>query len=625
MISGVVDLGRDNDARLSRLRGVLRLTSGFQLIIVEAEPGPIRNEVVRRILTWSGRESIGALTLVSLKEEEPLTGQLGGRAGVVVTGLEPPSPIDTSLRDWIEELNWSRDGLPGLVPGPFVLVVSQAIHGELFERAPDFYSWRRHAVHVQVTARELATPLSSSADPYWLDRLDLWLIQPGNIDFWAPAPRSALDLDVSMRLRDKLGMLGVLVQSGDADAASSMLDEIVVLAGSVRDREDRDLVLRHVKLARADVALLRRDYAAAATLLDDVEPSAQIDALALLRGLLHAGLCEWDAAVDQLRGVSTSTGTSGPPLLRARAQECLCQVAFARGAIMLAREELRAFIAIANQHVDRWGIGLLLRLADAIVDIYPDEVAPLLDAALLALDSVRRLDANVMMRCLRAKRAWLLRRAELAQAELERVRRYTTLPFTVGHEDIDRAGITWNAVRSVEVRALFSLCDAGVALVEGGSSAQDIATRLGRACELYRQAAPRRAALAGILLAELWTSRDAAAPAAAAYRAAAADARGAGDVELAITAELGELEAAVESGFDPDNAVDRLRAIVEQLHATGEAQIEGVARLTLGRWLFRRGECDATAAELQRALECFVATTDADRESQVVELLDKPR
>src|SRR5712671_5468408 len=135
MISSVVDLGRDNDARLLRLRTALALGTGFQLVIVEVEPGPIRGEVVRRIQTWSRHEAIGALALVSLDPDATLTAQLGLKSGAIVTGLEPPSPTVAPARDWIAELNWSRDALPRLVPGPLVLIVSQVMHQGLFERA----------------------------------------------------------------------------------------------------------------------------------------------------------------------------------------------------------------------------------------------------------------------------------------------------------------------------------------------------------------------------------------------------------------------------------------------------------------------------------------------------------
>ena len=99
MIAGVINLGRDNDARLVRLRIALALGTGFQLVVVEVEPGPIRKEVVRRIQAWSGHASIAALALVSLKDDAPLAAQLGGTSGAIVTGLEPPSPVEARRRN----------------------------------------------------------------------------------------------------------------------------------------------------------------------------------------------------------------------------------------------------------------------------------------------------------------------------------------------------------------------------------------------------------------------------------------------------------------------------------------------------------------------------------------------
>ncbi|HET7503635.1 MAG TPA: hypothetical protein VFK02_21590 [Kofleriaceae bacterium] len=173
ILAGVVALGHDSDARLVRLRATLALGAGFQLVIVEVEPGPIRAEVIRRVQSWAGHASIGALTVVTLDPARALLPQLEATAGALVVGLEPTDPGAVPARDWVAELNWSRDGLPGIVRGPLVLVVSQRTHRELFERAPDLYSWRRYTAHVTVEAPELARPLVSRRDPYWIEQLEV--------------------------------------------------------------------------------------------------------------------------------------------------------------------------------------------------------------------------------------------------------------------------------------------------------------------------------------------------------------------------------------------------------------------------------------------------------------------
>jgi len=394
MISGVVDLGRDNDARLLRLQTALALGTGFQLVLVEVEPGPIRKEVVRRIQTWSGHPAIGALSLVSLDPAATLAAQLGVKTGAIVTGLEPPSPTEAPVRDWIAELNWSRDALPGLVPGPLILVVSQAMHQELFERASDLYSWRRHTARVSIIARDLALPLTSPGDRYWLEQRERLsgILAEG---VFTSIGRTA----VLFSLAD------VLSELGDERGASGVLDEVVpfpVVSSSPKD-EGENVVFAYYGLGRARCALLRRDFAAAKALLDEVAGGSSLESL--LRGKLHAAEGAWDAAVIDLERAIKFARTVWAPSVLAQVRECLCQVAFARGDIARARQEVEALIEVASAHLDEWGAGMLLRLAEVTVDLYPDEIALLLDALSSAQSSAR-----TEVRRLRAKRAWLLDR-----------------------------------------------------------------------------------------------------------------------------------------------------------------------------------------------------------------------
>ena len=165
MIAGGLELGPANDARLLRLRHQLALGRGFQLVIVEAEPGPIRREVVRRILSWARRPEIGPLVERVLEPGQALEAQLAVDGGAVVSGLERTDPGPDGPRDWVAELNWAREQLPALVHGPMVLVVSQAMHRALFERAPDLYRWRRHAERIAIQDGAIARPLRSPDDP----------------------------------------------------------------------------------------------------------------------------------------------------------------------------------------------------------------------------------------------------------------------------------------------------------------------------------------------------------------------------------------------------------------------------------------------------------------------------
>jgi hypothetical protein len=53
-MADAVDLGAENDERMAQLREALALGEGFQLVIVQVEPGEQREEVLRRLAGWSG-------------------------------------------------------------------------------------------------------------------------------------------------------------------------------------------------------------------------------------------------------------------------------------------------------------------------------------------------------------------------------------------------------------------------------------------------------------------------------------------------------------------------------------------------------------------------------------------
>jgi tetratricopeptide (TPR) repeat protein len=145
-----VDLGAENDDRMARLREALVLGEGFQLVVVQVEPGELREEVLRRLAGWSERNTVPRLELMRLAPgESPVMRLVGSHEGVILVGLEgnPDGKHDVP-RELITELNWSRDRLPVLVRGPLVLVVSQRVQTALFEQAPDFYSWRAHITSI---------------------------------------------------------------------------------------------------------------------------------------------------------------------------------------------------------------------------------------------------------------------------------------------------------------------------------------------------------------------------------------------------------------------------------------------------------------------------------------------
>lgn len=156
-----VDLGTENDERMARLREALALGDGFQLVIVQVEPGEQREEVLRRLAGWAGRHGVPALEVIRLAPgESPVMRLAGEHGGVVLVGLEADrAGQGQRSRELITEFNWSRDRLPELVRGPLVLVVSQRVQTELFEQAPDFYSWRAHTTSIAPQPPRLDRPL----------------------------------------------------------------------------------------------------------------------------------------------------------------------------------------------------------------------------------------------------------------------------------------------------------------------------------------------------------------------------------------------------------------------------------------------------------------------------------
>jgi tetratricopeptide (TPR) repeat protein len=139
------ELGKANEARLSKLRRVLRETPGFAFLTVTVEAGSMRDEVVRRLGVWSGVDGVPEMRVVSADRGEPLA-ELAAGAGLVL--IEPNASTAMGQVELAQRLNWQRDGLLRAIPGPLVVVVSRAGHQALFEQAPDLYSWRRHSAAI---------------------------------------------------------------------------------------------------------------------------------------------------------------------------------------------------------------------------------------------------------------------------------------------------------------------------------------------------------------------------------------------------------------------------------------------------------------------------------------------
>jgi hypothetical protein len=241
-----VDLGAENDERMARLREALVLGTGFQLVIVQVEPGEQREEVLRRLAGWSERNAAPPLELVRLAPaESPVMRLVKTHAGVILVGLEPARD-DPSQRfgEVMAELNWSRDRLPDLVQGPLVLVVSQRVQTALFEQAPDFYSWRTHTTSIAPT-------------PGWLERGYRWSDEdpsdPAALEAMIAAakqlhPPATLELaHLHKRLARARAIRGEFQES---DLAFDAAEEGYARVGTIDDRVELLLLRASIEVGR---------------------------------------------------------------------------------------------------------------------------------------------------------------------------------------------------------------------------------------------------------------------------------------------------------------------------------------------------------------------------------------
>lgn len=261
-----VDLGAENDERMARLREALALGDGFQLVIVQVEPGEQREEVVRRLAGWAGRNGVPRLELVCLAPgESPILRLEGQHAGAIMVGLEADAEAgrkSEQSREMIAELNWSRDRLPELVRGPLLLVVSQRVQTELFEQAPDFYSWRTHSTSIAPQPHAPGRPLPW-LEPEPEDPAALEAMIAATAALEPPAVRELGRLYV--QLAHAQSARG---KDAEAEAALDVADDAYLRAGTVDDR----VVLL---LLRSEVARRRRLMDEASVWLEKARQEAE--------------------------------------------------------------------------------------------------------------------------------------------------------------------------------------------------------------------------------------------------------------------------------------------------------------------------------------------------------------
>ncbi len=146
----------DADDRIDGLYRAVAWNDDFALIFVHVSPGAAREELLERFRTWSERDEMPEILVVELEPAERPYERLvrlgldgSKRVAVLLTGLEQ-HVAGTSASLALAELNFVRDLLPAVVPGPLVLVASDEVFTSLLSSAPDLFTWRQFEVNVKL-------------------------------------------------------------------------------------------------------------------------------------------------------------------------------------------------------------------------------------------------------------------------------------------------------------------------------------------------------------------------------------------------------------------------------------------------------------------------------------------
>ncbi|WP_437295244.1 tetratricopeptide repeat protein [Sorangium sp. So ce426] len=152
----------DADGRVDALWRAVAWSESFALIFVHVPPGPARDELLDRFQAWSGRDGMPDVLLVTLGAAERPFDKLeklglgdAGRTAVVLVGLEQ-CDVGARVSPALAELNFARDLLPRLVPGPLVLMASDEVFDALLRSAPDLFTWRQFEISVRAAGEPQA-------------------------------------------------------------------------------------------------------------------------------------------------------------------------------------------------------------------------------------------------------------------------------------------------------------------------------------------------------------------------------------------------------------------------------------------------------------------------------------
>lgn len=269
----MTSIGQANTDQLTRLLRALEWSDGFKLVLVVANAGPVRDEVLRR-LAARGRALPGReLNLVQLRRDERLYARLKSSAAdrrpriVIVTGLDEERE-DAQVVDEFGELNLHRDELPELVPGPLVLVLSERSAGRLLETAPDLYSWRSYIAPFAPGLESVTAQVrghGSSETPGDAAEVERLTAVVDAIRDRRPIDAASLASALLRRAREARRLYRYAEASLDANEALALFEKL----GAAEGRADALFWLGDIALARSDHESARRRFDEALPLYEE--------------------------------------------------------------------------------------------------------------------------------------------------------------------------------------------------------------------------------------------------------------------------------------------------------------------------------------------------------------------
>ena len=158
----------DADGRIDALYRAVAWSESFALIFVHVPAGPAREELLERFRAWSGRDEMPEVRVEKLSAAERPYERLeklgldsSKRTAVILTGLEQ-HVMGANACPALAELNFARDLLPRIMPGPLVLVGSDEVFLALLGSAPDLFTWRQFEISVRAAGQAEAAGVEAA-------------------------------------------------------------------------------------------------------------------------------------------------------------------------------------------------------------------------------------------------------------------------------------------------------------------------------------------------------------------------------------------------------------------------------------------------------------------------------